>query len=114
MNEERGLSNATIFFMIVVALFFDAIQIVIQLAIVAGQIISEVLNVVVFLIFFLWFMIHGIRFLKPKRLLAFGGGFLVEAMTLGILPVWTISVAITALDARVGKIVPVLDIISKK
>ena len=114
MNEEAGLKNSTVALMIVVAFLFDGIQVGVQLAPIVGQIFSEIINVVALLVFFLWFIIHRIKLLTPKRLLTIGGGFLLEVGTIGIVPAWTISVAITALGARVGKIAPVLDIISKK
>lgn len=113
MNEEKGLSNITVGLMVIVALICDMIQIVIQIAPVVGQIIAAIINVFTFLIFLIWFGVHGVRFAKPKRLLTFGGGTLVEFMSLGILPTWTIAVLIVSLDARVGKVVQRLDIIKR-
>lgn len=54
--------------------------------------------------------------MKPKRLLAFGGASILEIIPipfLAALPAWTAAVIYLALDSKIKKIAPGLDIIKK-
>ncbi|MDP3763904.1 MAG: hypothetical protein Q8Q92_04705 [bacterium] len=110
-EEQKGLNNTTIAFMIVVALFFDALQ-----ALLALVLMGWLVGIFAGLTFYLWFKIHGLSFMKPKRLLTFGTASFIEMfplLPLSALPAWTAAVSYLALDSKIKKIVPGLDIIKK-
>src|SRR3990167_4763114 len=98
-EENKGLSSITIAFMISVALFYDAIQAIIQIIPILGQILSSLIGIFAFLTFYLWFKLKGFNFATPKRAGYLGGGLLVELIPiLNILPAWTLAVTLLAFD----------------
>lgn len=108
-NQNQELKTHTIVFMVVVALFFDALG-----ALFTPIAMYWVVTIVAYLTFFVWFRLYGITFLKPKRLVTAGGSLIVELIPIiNVLPAITLAVAIIALEAKAKKIVPTLDIIKK-
>ena len=108
-KKEEGLKNHTIILMICVALFFDALQ-----WLLAFVFMDWLAGFFAFLTFFVWFKMYKISFMKPKRALVMAGGFLIEIIPfLAALPAWTAAVTIVALDSKVKKVVPGLDIMNK-
>jgi|SRR3989338_5247776 len=108
-KKERGLNNTTIVLMGVVALFFDALG-----ALFTPIAMYWLVSIFYLLTFFLWFAMHGITFWKPKRFLTMGGSFIVELIPIiSILPAMTAAVLIVALDSKLKKIAPALDIMNK-
>jgi len=113
-EENKGLNSITIAFMIAVALFYDVFQVLINLIPILGQILSALIGLFAFLTFYLWFKLKGLNFANPKRAAYLGGGFLIELVPiLNILPAWTLAVTLLALNSKIKKIVPGLDIIKK-
>jgi len=101
-EKEKGLENHTIVFMIVVALFYDALQLALAFAF-----MDWLVGIFAFLTFYVWFKMKGMSFMKPKRALVMGGGFIIEIIpVLSILPAWTLAVTILALDSKIKKVVP--------
>lgn len=97
MQEKKGLNNTTTWLMIGTAIFFDALQ-----ALLTFIFMGWLVSVFASLTFWLWFRLHGISFMKPKRLLTFGGASLVELVPfLSIIPAWTAAVAYLALETKV-------------
>ncbi len=101
--------------MIAVALFFDFLQFILSFIY-----LGWALGIVAGLTFYVWFKIHGISFMKPKRFLAFGGAALVEMIPipfLADLPAWTAAVAYLALQSKIpigiGEGITKLDILKK-
>lgn len=91
MEEKKNqISDVTIFLMIFTALCFDGIQAIIGWIPFFGNVLAGLFSIFVFLTFFLWFKIHGITMLTPKRLTAMIGGGLIELVPfINILPAWT-------------------------
>lgn len=113
-ENNKGLSNITIAFMIAVALFYDAIQAFINLIPFLGQILSSLIGLFAFLTFYLWFKLKGLNFATAKRAGYLGGGFMIELLPLvNMLPAWTLTITLLAMDSKTKKIVPGLDIIKK-
>lgn len=109
-KNKKGLTNQTIIFMLAVALFFDALQ-----TLLAFIFMDWLVSIFAGLTFYLWFKIKGMSFMKPKRLAAFGGASLVEMIpALAVLPAWTASIAYLAIDSKIKKVVPKLDIIKRQ
>lgn len=100
--KEKGLSNITISLMVIVALFFDLLQWLLGWIFMGWSV-----SIFAWLTFYIWFKTKGISFMKPKRLAAFGGSFIIELIpVLGdILPTWTAAVIYLALDSKVKKVV---------
>lgn len=108
-KQEGGLGNSTIIFMMTVAIFFDVMQ-----WLLAFILMDWLVSIFAYLTFFLWFKIKGISFMKPRRLLVAGTSFILEIIPfVAALPALTGAVVITALDAKIKKVAPGLDIIKK-
>ena len=108
-KKETGLKNHTIVFMVVVALFYDALQ-----WLLAFIFMDWLVSIFAYLTFFLWFRLNGISFMKPKRLLTAGGSFVLEIFPwVATLPALTGAVIFIALDSKIKKIAPGLDIMKK-
>lgn len=102
-KKEKGLKMHTIVFMGSVALFFDALG-----AIFTAAAAWWVITIFWALTFFVWFLMHGILFWKPKRLLTAGGSLLIEFIPiLNLLPAMTAAVLIVAFDAKLKEVSPV-------
>jgi|SRR3989344_9617789 len=100
-TEKKGLDNTTIVFMICVALFYDALQVLLAL-IFMGWLVS----IFALLTFYTWFKIRGLNFVRPKRAGLLGGGFIIELIPIiNILPAWTLAIVLLALDSKIKKIV---------
>ena len=109
MPEKKGLSNTTIVLMIVVALFFDALQ-----ALLTFIFMGWAVGIFAGLTFYVWFKMHGLNFATPKRAATFGAGFIIEIIPfLSALPAWTLAIIILALDSKLKKFAPGLDIMKK-
>ena len=81
--------------MIGTALLFDVMQFIIELIPVVGQIISILITGIAWATFLLWFKIKGVKFTKARKF-AFAAGGILEFLPVGnMLPLWTVSVAIT-------------------
>jgi hypothetical protein len=89
-KEKNPLKDTTVFLMIFTALLFDAIQALIGWIPFSGDILSSFFSIFAFLTFFLWFKMHGIKMMTPKRLASLAGGTFVELVPyLNLLPAWT-------------------------
>lgn len=92
MNESK-IKDSTAFLMIGTALFFDFIQALIGWIPVIGNILAGFLSIIIFMTFFLWFMMNGIKMITPRRLTSMIGGGLIEMIPfVNILPAWTLVV----------------------
>lgn len=79
--------------MIFTALLFDAIQAMVGWIPLFGNILSDLFSIFIFLTFFLWFWMNGIKMMTPKRLTSMIGGGLIEMIPfVNILPAWTLVV----------------------
>lgn len=108
-NKEKELKNHTIAFMIGVALFYDVLQ-----WLLAFVFMDWLVGFFAFLTFYVWFKTRGLNFTTPKRVLTLGGSFMIEIIPfLSTLPAWTAAVTILALDSKIKKVVPGLDIMKK-
>lgn len=88
--EKNHFSETTIFLMIFVALCADGAQALIGWIPAFGNILADFFSILVFMTFFLWFKMHGISMMTPKRLKALAIGGIVELVPfLNILPAWT-------------------------
>ncbi len=89
MNESK-VSTITAILMIGTALFFDALQALLGWIPVVGNIFAGLLSIVIFLTFLVWFWMHGIKMITPKRMGSLVGGGLIELVPyINILPAWT-------------------------
>ena len=94
-KEKSGLKDTTIFLMIFTALLFDAMQALIGWIPFFGDVLSSLLSIFIFLTFFLWFMMNGIKMVTPKKLGAMVGGGVIEMIPyVNLLPAWTLVVVV--------------------
>lgn len=93
MNSgERRITKSTAGMMVIVALLFDLIEILLNLVPFLGWILIWLMDMLVWLTFFLWFKVRGVGF-SSKRSLSLGLGLLIEIIpVVDILPGWTLAV----------------------
>ena len=101
-DNNKGLGNRTLVFMLVVAIFFDILQWLLVFIF-----MGWLVGIFAGLTFYVWFKMRGQSFMKPKRFLTFGGTFIIEAIpVISSLPAWTAAITILALDSKIKKIIP--------
>lgn len=102
MSQKKELHGEIIGFMVVIALFFDGFQALINLIPFLGQALASFTEFVAFSLFFVWFKSYGISFATPKRGLIMASSFIIELIPfLNILPAITLAVLMVALDTRI-------------
>src|SRR3989344_6645250 len=94
-NKEKRLKTTTVWLMIGTALFFDALQILLDFLL-----IGWLVTIFAAMTFWLWFKLHGYSFMKPQRL----AGSLT-AMIIDVIPVlgwfaWTVAITIFVLKNK--------------
>ncbi len=88
--EKAPIGSGTAFLMIFTALCFDGAQALIGWIPVVGNILAALFSIFIFLTFFLWFWMNGVRMITPKRLTSMIGGGLIEMIPyVNLLPAWT-------------------------
>ena len=91
--EKKSIGDGTVFLMISTALLFDTIQALFGWIPIVGNILAGLFSIFIFLTFFLWFWMHGIKMISPKRFAAMGLGGIIEMIPyINILPAWTLVV----------------------
>lgn len=96
MQENKGLSSATIGLMIVVALFFDTIQ-----ALLTPVLVGYFVPIISYPTFWLWFKMKGLNFFTMKRAPTMAVGALLEIIPgVDVIPAFTFTVIRVALDAK--------------
>lgn len=102
-GNKRTLKNSTIALMVSVALFIDGLQIFFEGTIV----LPSLIDIFAFLTFYVWFKIHGMQFLTPKRMTYMTGGFILELIpVLNALPALTLTVILLILNFEVKNVLP--------
>lgn len=105
-EKEKGLKHATVILMIGTAVFFDVLQ-----WLMAFILMDWAVGFFAYLTFFVWFRMHGISFMKPKRLLVMGGSALIEMIpVVSALPAWTAAVTYLAMESKIKSAIPGADI----
>lgn len=103
-KPKSSLPKSTVVMMTVTAIFFDVVQAGLTLFGI-GLVASPFISVFAGCVFFLWFMMHGISLINPKRLAAMGGGFLAELIpAVDALPAWTGTVLYTISTTKIAEV----------
>jgi hypothetical protein len=106
-KEKSQISDVTIFLMVFSALCFDGIQAVIGWIPFFGNILAALLDIFIFLTFFLWFKIHGISMMTPKRISSLVGGGIAEIIPFfNVLPIWTGVVIYLISTTKIREVLP--------
>ena len=91
-EQESKISESQKWLMFGTAIFFDVISLISLIPII-GWVLGWVVWAFAFMTFWLWFKINGLSFSKPKNLLSFFGGSVIELIPiLNILPGWTVMI----------------------
>jgi hypothetical protein len=91
-NGERRISKPTAIIMVSIIAFLELIQILLNFLPGPGWIVIWLMDVLIWLTYFLWFKIKGVGF-SSKRALNLGGSFLIEMIPIiDALPGWTLAV----------------------
>ncbi len=109
MEENQGLKSTTIGLMIGSALLFDGLQ-----ALLTPIFLGWAVGIFAFLTFWLWFKLHGISFMRPKRLATMGSATLIEIIPfVSAFPAWTFAVAYLALSAKAKEVISNVETIKR-
>ena len=101
-KKEKGLTITTVWFMIAVALFYDALQ-----WLLVWIFMSWIVTPLFYLTFWLWFKTKGLNFFSLKRAKMLGAGAIIELIPgLDALPSCTFMVARIALDLKIQEVAP--------
>ncbi len=103
----RGVGRVTFFMMLTVAILADIGLFLLALIPYIGWLANILFSFCVFLTFFMWFKIKGMKYNSVKKMAALPAGFLIELIPyINILPGWTLSVIINTqgdkLASKVG------------
>ncbi len=91
--KERRFSKNTRRILFTAAIILELAQFSVQALPVVGQVMGSVIGGVFFAFSFIVAKVHGIKFVKPKKVLGLGVVTFIELMPLiGALPGWTIYV----------------------
>lgn len=93
MRVKYRISSGDAGILISVAIFYDAMQAILNLIPLIGNAIAWVMSIIAWLTFYIWFKIKGVSFQDAKyyKKLLLGG--LIEAIPIvNFLPSWTITV----------------------
>lgn len=102
MQQNKGLSVTTVWFMIAVALFFDTLQ-----ALLTPVVIGYFVPIISYPTFWLWFKMKGLNFFSLKRAPVLGIGAFIELIPgLDLLPAFTFTVARIALAEKIQEVIP--------
>lgn len=100
----------TVFLMGGTAIFFDILQIILDLIPFVGWIISPLVGLIGSFTFFLWFKMKGVQFNKLKNAAALGGSFVFELVPiLNALPTQTGAVLWIISKEKAKKYIPALE-----
>jgi hypothetical protein len=100
----------TVFLMAGTAIFFDLLQIILDLIPFVGWIISPLVGFIGSFTFFLWFKTKGVQFNKLKNAAALGGSFVFELVPiLNALPAQTGAVLWIIGKEKAKKYIPALE-----
>ncbi len=86
-----GLMIAVAVVIDIVQWFFDLLVFGLVTAILTLA-INSLISVGAWLLFYIWFRLHQVDFISPKRLLVLGGSAIGEIASLGILPAWSLGI----------------------
>src|SRR3989344_3527031 len=110
-KKKHAVPTTTFVIMCSVALLFDAIiaapklldfiPVLDFLTVPMNLMVGVLASVWAWLTFYVWFKLHGISFVSPKKILAFPAAFLIKIFPfLGVLPAWTGAVVLIFLITR--------------
>ena len=109
-NKEKELKSHTVALMICVAIFFDVLQ-----GLLAYIFMDWLVSFFAYLTFFVWFKLHGIKLMKPKRFIMSASSLLLEIFPfVASLPALTGMVVFITLDTKAKKIVSKINAVDAK
>jgi hypothetical protein len=97
----KGLDNVTVCLMIGTAVFFDALQLLLDF-IFMGWLVT----IFAWLTFIVWFIIKGISLWTIKRVSILGIGTIVDLIPFLGAFAWTAMIITLALDSKIKKVLP--------
>lgn len=104
-KKEKKLKTTTVWLMIAVALFFDALQVLLDFLL-----MGWLVTIFASMTFWLWFKMHGYSFMKPGRIAGSAATFLIDLVPVLGWFAWTVAISTFALKNKLQEIVPGADI----
>lgn len=105
-DKKTKITETQKWLMLGVAITFDTTTLV-NLIPVVGQIGSFFVGLFATMTFWLWFLMNGMSFSKPKNVLGLAGGSIIEMIpVLNVLPAWTATILyLTRVEKIVNKVI---------
>ncbi len=98
MKNPRISGNSTIL-LVLSAVFIDMIEVILG-AVAIGEILNSIIDVVVTLMYMLWFRAYKVNFRKTRAIIFFGIAALELIPVVNILPLWIIDVVAVIITVR--------------
>lgn len=103
-KPQSSLPKGTIVLMLVTAGITDAVQAFLLLFAI-GAVLNTFISIFMICVFFLWFLMHGVSFITPKRFGAMFGGSVIEVVpALNAIPTWLATVGYIIATTRVAEV----------
>ncbi|MFM2357539.1 MAG: hypothetical protein RJA61_276 [Candidatus Parcubacteria bacterium] len=103
-QSQAGVSRITFLMMMAVAIVCDISLALIALIPYVGWVINGLLSPCVFILFFTWYKIKGIKYTSMRKMAVLPAGLLIEMIPyINILPGWTVSVILNTRGDMVNK-----------
>lgn len=104
-QSQAGVSRITFLMMMAVAIVCDISLALIALVPYVGWVINGLLSPCVFILFFTWYKIKGIKYTSMRKMAVLPAGLLIEMIPyVNILPGWTVSVFLNTQGDKINKI----------
>ena len=103
-KPKSSLPGSTIALMMITAGIIDAVQAFLLLFAI-GAVLNTFISVFMICVYFLWFLMHGVSFITPKRFGAMFGGSTIELIpALNAVPTWLATVGYIITTTRVAEV----------
>lgn len=92
-NADSKINKSTAVMMVCVSIFIDLIQFLLNFIPIIGWIVIWIINLIVWLTFYIWFRARGVNFSGSKKANNLAVAFVLELIPiLDALPAWTFAV----------------------
>lgn len=91
MQGQKRLTGNTPILMVFLAVVIDLAQIILDFILI-GLVVNRLIDILVLILYFVWFRANKVSFTKMRALIFFGLGFVEFLPALDAFPLWTIDI----------------------
>jgi hypothetical protein len=110
-GDQKKISKVMSAFLVAVAVATDLIQYFVGffavgvVTIPLVWIVNGFINIIAWLLFYIWFTMLGVSFVHPKKFLTMGTSFIADTVAGGFLPAWTVCVLFLLYFEKLEKVI---------